>query len=141
MRSIRIAQERLIAHREDQVTALYKRVARRKRRKITSGVSQPNEDSQTTENDAGEMRHQGKGTQVIAGTNDLGSQGDKDAGKMMEEVLTQSLVRIGRSRWTKVRTGGQGRLSYNRIQVGPAFLLNRDSCFRTKLKGLAVRWI
>lgn len=120
MQSIESAQRRIISHRQGQVALLNRRGGGRKRRKISreSEESQPSDESQSTD----------PGLDDKAGTGSTASdvttvQSERSLSEVFGEVLAQSLVRIGRDRWTTQRTGGRGKLSYNRIQVGQSLFV------------------
>lgn len=114
MQSINAAQTRLIAHRQAQAACLNRRGMGRKRRKINTEESQTSEESQST----GDGIEEGlRGGPVASDFHDMG--GERSMAGMLGTVLVQSLVRIGRDRWTSTRTRGRGRLSYNRIEVSP----------------------
>lgn len=111
--SIETAQRRIVAHRQSQAALLKRKGGGRKRRKTTSDDSQPSDESQSTDT--------GLNDDIDADLSTLDPTSVQLGRSSVEgfgEVLVQSLVRIGRDRWTTQRTGGRGKLSYNRIQVG-----------------------
>lgn len=114
VQSIAVTQERLITHRQDQAAALLKRrITGRKKRKISPDESQASDESQSQS--TGSALEKGL-TETIA-VEYMAVEHQRSVEDLVKEVLLQSLVRIGRDRWTTLRTRGQGRLSYNRIQV------------------------